>query len=208
MAKNFNIIAKRLDFENKTLKERLRVAKHFCTSEEFLRKKVNKLTYNFLKSQIQHQSVTPKGRRFSLDDKLLAIKLLKQSPKCYRLLQKIFALPSNRTLSKLLRQIPFKDGINNVIIKTLKCSVAKLRPIDRNCVLMFDEMCIEPNLTYCVTEDRIEGFTTNEKKNNRPCYGFYGDRYLQKMEATGSLLLHGVRDECSRYCRKFEVADK
>lgn len=121
---------------------------------------VNKVTYNFLKSQLDQQSVTPKGRRFALEDKLLALTLMKQSPKGYRLLQKIFALPSTRTLSNMLRKIPFKGGVNTKIIKTLQYSVCKLDAIDRNCIVMFDEMSIEANLTYSVAEDEIEGFTT------------------------------------------------
>lgn len=46
-----------------------------------------------------------RGRRWSLSDKALALSLLHSSPKTYRLLQKVFALPSVQTLKALMRNV-------------------------------------------------------------------------------------------------------
>jgi hypothetical protein len=60
---------------------------------ELLEKRVNKTTFRFLISQIQMQQKEPKGRRYGIDDKVFALSILKQSPKSYKLLSKVFALP-------------------------------------------------------------------------------------------------------------------
>lgn len=77
-----------------------------------LSEKLNKTTLNFIKTQVHIQNNCPKGRRYTLDDKILALSLYKTSPKGYRFLSSIFALPSKATLNIILNRIPFKPGIN------------------------------------------------------------------------------------------------
>jgi len=75
--------------------------------------------------------------------------LYKTSPKGYRFLSTLFALPSRKTLSGLLNKVPFHPGINlHHIIENLKCQVKNLKEIDKTCVLLFDEMALDPGLTY------------------------------------------------------------
>uniref|UniRef100_A0AAR5P3G2 THAP9-like helix-turn-helix domain-containing protein n=1 Tax=Dendroctonus ponderosae TaxID=77166 RepID=A0AAR5P3G2_DENPD len=61
---------------------------------------VNKFTRNFILSQTRNQKLKPRGRRFSLEDKIFALSIYKQSGKGYRFLSKIFSLPSRKTLVK------------------------------------------------------------------------------------------------------------
>lgn len=49
--------------------------------------KLNTTTLAFFHSQIKSQTVKPKGRRFSLQDKILSLSIFKNSPKAYRFLQ-------------------------------------------------------------------------------------------------------------------------
>lgn len=67
-----------------------------------MKKKMNKTTYRFLLSQLHLQEKAPRERRFTQKDKIFALSLYKHGPRAYRLLQKIFSLPSKRTLLELL----------------------------------------------------------------------------------------------------------
>lgn len=146
-------------FEQKNLsnKKRLEQVIEFAESDRFLKGKVNKTTYHFLLSQISQQCKKSRGRRYTLNDKIFALSLLKQSPRCYKLLKKVFSLPSRKTLMKLLKKHLFQSGINNNIIEKLKEDVSQMRPIDKFCMLVFDEMSIDVGLSYNKSEDCIDG---------------------------------------------------
>lgn len=77
---------RRLHFENKENKERISEAKKFPQSHQYLRGKVNLTSLNFIISQIRLLLKKSKGRRFSIEDKIFALSLLKQSGRGYRLL--------------------------------------------------------------------------------------------------------------------------
>lgn len=47
----------------------------------------------FLISQVRCSKKVPKGRRWTIEEKVLALALLKRGPKCYSLLRKIVPLP-------------------------------------------------------------------------------------------------------------------
>ena len=50
----------------------------------------------------------------------MALAIYKQSPACYRLFRRMFALPSQGSLHKLLNRMPLKPGINGHIFSALK----------------------------------------------------------------------------------------
>ncbi|KAH1021784.1 hypothetical protein HUJ04_011269 [Dendroctonus ponderosae] len=92
------------------------------------------------------------------NEKILALSLFKNSPKGDKLLSKIFALPSTRTLRVLLQNIPFRAGINKAIFDSLEKAVAKMKTRqERMCILLFDEMAIQANLAYKRYNDKIIG---------------------------------------------------
>ncbi|CAI6359922.1 unnamed protein product [Macrosiphum euphorbiae] len=62
-----------------------------------------------------------------VDDKVFALSLYKQSGKAYRMLSKVFALPSCKCITDMLKKIPFQTGINQRIFKNLKNAVQKLK---------------------------------------------------------------------------------
>ena len=130
----------------------------------FLEGKLNKLldyvnepTYRFISCQIRNQKLKPRGRRFTMEEKILAITLLKASGKGYRLLSKMFALPSKKTCLNLLNKLPILPGINEKMFEVLRDSVAKMKPHERYCALVFDEMAISTNLQFNKKYDFIEG---------------------------------------------------
>jgi hypothetical protein len=93
-----------------------------------------------------------------MEDKIFALSLLKHSPRAYKLLKKTFALPSRKTLMALLNKVPFGCGVNKKILESLHQTVKKKETLDRYCCLAFDEMSLEPSLTYNKKEDAIDGF--------------------------------------------------
>lgn len=140
--------------KNGMLELQLRISKTLLVKDQLflahlpLPSKVNPTTYNFIVQQIRNQKLASKARRFTLEEKIFAITLLKASGKGYRLLSKIFVLPSVRTLTNLLNKLPFDTEINKQLFKSFKETVQKLPPKDRNCVRLFDEIYIDANLFY------------------------------------------------------------
>lgn len=149
-----------LERKTKSFEERINLAETVDKSPnfQFILKYVNEPTYHFVMCQIRNQKVNPRGRRYTLEEKILALSLYKKSGKGYRLLSKIFTLPSPRVLSTLLQCIPFKAGINHQIFQNLKEKVAKMEKLqDKACIVMFDEMAISPKLTYQRKDDVVIG---------------------------------------------------
>lgn len=102
-----------------------------------------------------------KGRRFTLKEKIIALSFLKQSPKGYRFLRKIFILPSRQTLLKLLNMADINPGINKNMIQQIKKATEKIKLEHKICIVLFDEMSLKPNVTYNERKDNVCGFVTN-----------------------------------------------
>jgi len=84
-----------------------------------------------MKLQIRETNKSSRGRRFSIDEKMLSLSLYKRSPKCYGMLSKLFTLPSKRTLNTILSTIFIRPGICLLVISVLKQNVTKFKPIER-----------------------------------------------------------------------------
>ncbi|KPJ07793.1 Transposable element P transposase [Papilio machaon] len=110
----------------------------------------------------------PRGRKYTLKEKILSLTILKQSSKAYNLLKNIFILPSKRTLQKLLSCVVLKPGINPHIMDNLKKAVVKLSTEKRLCSLIFDEVSLAPGLYYNYFHKEIIGFEDyGYKKTNK-----------------------------------------
>ncbi|KAJ8953500.1 hypothetical protein NQ318_023621 [Aromia moschata] len=113
--------------------------------------------FNYSKSQVECDEKHPKGRRFSVEDKILALAFYKRSPTVYRFLSSIFAIPSTSTLHNLLGRIPISPGINHTIFEALKEVSKKMKSVNKYCILLFDEISLEPHLHYNQYTDEVEG---------------------------------------------------
>lgn len=102
-----------------------------------------------------------KGRRFTKDEKIMALHFYKRGPKVYRMLQKIFVLPSPFTLNKMVSKANIKSGLNENIFKQLKKQASQLKPSHKLCTLVFDEMALTPHLDYSRRNDKITGLVDN-----------------------------------------------
>jgi len=90
--------AERLQKQNKSAKRLLNLANRFANSTftSQIMDKVNTSTFNFIKSHMKTQKKKPQGRRYNLDDKIMALSMFKNSPKGYKFLSTVFALPSKK----------------------------------------------------------------------------------------------------------------
>ncbi|CAH2094612.1 unnamed protein product [Euphydryas editha] len=100
----------------------------------------------------------PKGRRFTVEEKILSLSLYKKSVKCYSLLSKYFTLPSAKSLKRLLAEIKLQPGENKLILEKIKNTVSEMNIEDRLCTLMFDEMSITPQIHFIDQNDQLKGF--------------------------------------------------
>ncbi|XP_063910421.1 uncharacterized protein LOC135127759 [Zophobas morio] len=133
------------------------------------------LQQRFFNSQIRNVNRKPKGRSFTFEEKVDAIAIWKHGPKTYKLLSRMFTLPSIDTLRATLNKVPIEPGINKPIFEVLRKQVCRRMDSKYNlCTLIFDEMSIQPHLDYLPCEDRVVGFeddgtTRSEKIADHVC---------------------------------------
>lgn len=93
------------------------------TSFQKLVSGMNSVARKFLWMQVKLCTKSKQGRRFSLEEKVIALSIMKQSPKCYRFLQRIFILPCKTTLNNMLSNVNVQAGINPQIFNVIKQEV-------------------------------------------------------------------------------------
>lgn len=78
-------------------------------------KKISKyISPNFailLHGQVRNFKKKVGARRWTSEDKILALRIYKRSPTCFRLLRRMFCLPTASTLKALLRKCQLKVGV-------------------------------------------------------------------------------------------------
>jgi DNA transposase THAP9 len=154
----------RLRKKGQSFKARAKNAEKLVDSVAFNRiaSKLSTFGKLFLRMQLENAK-HPKGRRFSLKEKVLSLSIYKKSPKCYNLLYKYFALPSAKAMKCLTAQIKLSPGINTIIFDKIKNTIREKSPADRICSLIFDEMSLSPQITYNAQKDAFEGFATSRE---------------------------------------------
>jgi len=120
-----------------------------------------------LKGIFRNSKRKPKGRRWNFKDKMLALSLLKRSPKSYSLLRLLLPLPSRCTLQSILSTVHFAAGINAHVFDALQHSMQKMSDRDWYCCLLFDELSIRENVCFNQKLDCIEGY--EDYGTERPC---------------------------------------
>ncbi|CAK1597656.1 unnamed protein product [Parnassius mnemosyne] len=75
----------------------------------------------------------------------------------------MLVLPSQQILSTFLNQVNIKPGINNNVFAQLKARANEMKPADKLCILMFDEMLLKANITY-ERKDLVVGFVNNGRE--------------------------------------------
>ena len=113
---------------------------------------------SFLKGIFRNSKCKPKYRRWDFEDKMLALSLLKRSPKFYSFLWVLLPLPSRCTLQSILSTVHLAAGINAHLLGELQHCLQKMSDRDWYCCLSFDEMCIRDNVHFSQKLICIEGF--------------------------------------------------
>ena len=101
----------------------------------------HEVTFNFLAEQCQLFTTSPKGRRYSVDTLILSFTYFHKSNACYSELQKMFCVPSKRTLRKISSNLSDHSGIQCETY--LKQKVTLLQPHELLVNLMIDEIHIK-----------------------------------------------------------------
>lgn len=125
---------------------------------EYLNRIFNDKQMEFFKMQIKNSGKKNRGQRYTLEQKSLSLSLYKHGPKCYRFMQKIFALPSKRTLQRHNAYLHFEAGIDDDMLEFIKAKVKDLPDIEKYCILSWYEMSLKSQLEYNHNIDEIEGF--------------------------------------------------
>ncbi|KAJ8708707.1 hypothetical protein PYW08_010089 [Mythimna loreyi] len=141
------------------------------SKNESVDKLMKKLTPTFallLQAQIKNFKKKTKGRRWTTEEKITALRLYKRSPTCYRLMRRLFCLPAQSTLKCLLSKLSLEVGVNKCIFSVLKKTVQLQTASDNEYILMFDEMSIKKNIMYNRKTDTIEGFQDHGLQGRSP----------------------------------------
>lgn len=106
-------------------KRRAKRALHYSKSQTFekLLANINPLAKKIIYMQISQSDKKLRGRRFTEEEKMISLSILKQSPKTYNFLRKIFILPSRNTLNKMVSTLDVQPGINKQIFDAIKDEV-------------------------------------------------------------------------------------
>lgn len=108
---------------------------------------------------------------------MFCISIYKRSPSTYKFLSKYLFCPSSSILNKQLQQIPFDTGCNKIIIQYLKLLATEIDPQDLTCILIWDEISIQPAMHYDKKTDKIIGFEDWGNRRTRKfadhCIVFY-----------------------------------
>ncbi|CAG4923331.1 unnamed protein product [Colias eurytheme] len=111
-----------------------------------------------LQGEIKNFRRKEKGRRWTKEQKITALRIYKRSPTCYNLLRRLIILPSPSSLKKLLQLFDLKVGINKKIFEMLKKVSKNLKQKDNEFILSFDEISIRKHLLYNNKNDLIDGY--------------------------------------------------
>ncbi|KAI4468052.1 thap domain-containing protein 9 [Holotrichia oblita] len=142
---------------HKKLKAKNRLKKPLVDETLQLTSKLDRVRARFFQSQLENIKRKSTGRRYMIDDKVLALALQKQCGSGYRLLSNIFDLPTKGILQRMLNKVDIKPGLNSAVLELFKAAKLKTT-LDKYCILMFDEISITPHLQYNAKEDMVEGF--------------------------------------------------
>ncbi|KAB0801097.1 hypothetical protein PPYR_05451 [Photinus pyralis] len=149
-------VKRRLNSRQNSLKEDL-INAYNLSQEDFLTR-LSPIAQKFFILQVGQSKKCPRGRRFSMDDKIMALSIYKQGRGGYKVLKSMgFVLPSRSTLIAMLKNVRFRSGINHHIFRGLESSVKNMHPDDRDCSLLFDEISIQPSWYYDERLDEIVG---------------------------------------------------
>lgn len=110
---------------------------------------------SFLKSTLNNCDT--KRPTWTEQDKVFSLALYKRGPRCYNLLKQFIPLPSKTTIQSVLKNIPQEPGLNEKLLQKIHKRMINVKPIDRTCCLIFDEIALAEQLVFDKVHDKIIG---------------------------------------------------
>lgn len=151
--------------KNKNLEKRLEVSKcktkNLSTFEEWYSlcdKFLPPETAAFTKTQAKLYQQSSRGKKYSMDFKMLCLKLYFAGPKSYNTWSSVFCLPTSRTLERMIEGLRIPPGVHDIIFNILKTKTAHFDNVDKLCIMCIDEASIKANLFYNINLDEVIGF--------------------------------------------------
>ena len=132
---------------------------------------------SFVKMQLELHSKKTHRRRYSNEMKSLAISLYHASGKAYRLLSKLFILPTKPSLRRFISKIPMAAGIPQATLNLLKQKISHMSEMEKLCTLCVDEVSLKKHLFYSIGDNQIVGLED------------FGGGYRTNKVATSALVL-------------------
>jgi len=114
---------------------------------------------SLLTCQLRQVGRKSRGRRWSADDKMLALSIYHRSPSAYRFLSSYLILPSVRSLRLYVQSLSFEPGFCSPVFSALGAKVAQMKENDKLAVLCVDEMAVKVSLDYDSKRDVVDGFS-------------------------------------------------
>ncbi len=87
----------------------------------------------------------------------MAISIYHASGKAYKLLTKLFILPSKSSLRRYISKMPTSPGFSQGAINIIKSKVAQMDEKEKLVTLCMDEMSLKTHLYYDIAADKIVG---------------------------------------------------
>lgn len=120
---------------------------------------ISPVTRRIVQGELKNFRKKPKGRRWTMDDKLWCLAFYKRSRQGYRFVSRYMVLPSESTLKDILKHIVLEPGVSQPMLEMLKSQVADtFTEADKHCVVLFDEIFLRGRLDFKQNWNRVDGF--------------------------------------------------
>ena len=112
----------------------------------------------FIESQIDlHTKSSKHGRRYSNETKAFGLTLFHLSGKAYKIVSKLFCLPSKSSLLKWVSKLPNCAGLTQPAVEVISTKVKTMDAKGKLCIISFDEISLKSNLAYQSNTDELIG---------------------------------------------------
>ena len=143
---------------------------------DVVRSRVSPRFHQLLDSEFRNRGISPRGRRWTVDEKLSALGWYHRGRNLYNYLRNSYmALPSSATLRMFVGRADLRPGINVHLCRALKRRLQ--RTPSKDVVFMWDEVSLRKELVHRRKEDRIVGFAdygTGERPNKVASHAWIG----------------------------------
>jgi hypothetical protein len=128
-----------------------------AAAKAVLKEHVSGDVYHLMVAQLTH-SVRKNRKKWSKELKLYCLALYYKSPAAHKFLRKTFAIPSKRTLQRMVQNVKSTCGFVDEFFTMLKTNCSTMDTHKKLCAISFDEMALAASLSYDSGNDKILGF--------------------------------------------------